>query len=329
MTEEQNSDEISFHLYIDAVKEKKIPWKAFEKLMKDFYYPDLERLEHLNSMVLMELTKSYSHLERSKCLNAILLNKLKNSMEEENFWEIQVSDNTIHKKIQVDKKMTEEQTADEISFRLYIDAVKEKKIPWNTFVKLMEDFYYLDLERLEHLNSMILMELTRSYSYLERSRYLNAILLNELKVSLEEGTVLEITENEPILDFQESAIINHKSNEQDVFPKDRSIADYDTMKNHPACYECDSCGKSFSEKGKLKRHIYTVHEGHRDYKCESCEKSFSTVDNLKRHMHTVHEGHKDYKCESCSKSFSQGHHLRRHIHAVHEGQKDVNLEATL
>ena len=113
MTEEQNSDEISFHLYIDAVKEKKIPWKAFEKLMKDFYYPDLERLEHLNSMILMELTKSYSHLERSKCLNAILLNKLKNSMEEKNFGEIQDSDNTIHKKIQVDKKMTEEQTADQ------------------------------------------------------------------------------------------------------------------------------------------------------------------------------------------------------------------------
>ena len=293
MTEEQNSDEISFHLYIDAVKEKKIPWKAFEKLMKDFYYPDLERLEHLNSMILMELTKSYSHLERSKYLNAILLNELKNSMEEENFVEIQDSDKTIHKKIQVERKMTEEQTADEISFRLYIDAVREKKIHWNTFVKLMKDFYYLDLERLEHLNSMILMKLTRSYSYLNRSRYLNTILLDKLEVSLKEGTVLKITENEPILDSQESAIINHESNEQDFFPNDRSIADYDTMKNHPACYECDSCGKSFSEKGKLKRHIHTVHEGHKDYKCESCEKYFTEAGSLKKHIHRIHKGHKN------------------------------------
>ena len=49
----------------------------------------------------------------------------------------------------------------------------------------------------------------------------------------------------------------------------------------------------------MKKHIYTVHEGHRDYKCESCGKSFSETGSLKNHIHTVHEGHKDYKCECC------------------------------
>jgi len=43
----------------------------------------------------------------------------------------------------------------------------------------------------------------------------------------------------------------------------------------------------------LKKHIQTVHEGHRDYECDSCGKSFSESGNLKRHIHTVHEGHKD------------------------------------
>ena len=41
------------------------------------------------------------------------------------------------------------------------------------------------------------------------------------------------------------------------------------------------------------------------HKCKSCGKSFSRVDHLKRHIKTVHEGHKDHKCESCSKSVSQ------------------------
>ena len=32
-------------------------------------------------------------------------------------------------------------------------------------------------------------------------------------------------------------------------------------------HKCKSCGKSFSQAGKLKRHIHTIHEGHKDHKC--------------------------------------------------------------
>ena len=51
---------------------------------------------------------------------------------------------------------------------------------------------------------------------------------------------------------------------------------------------CESCGKSFSEAGSLKKHIHTIHEGHKGYKCESCGKSFSQAGDLKRHIHTIH-----------------------------------------
>ena len=50
----------------------------------------------------------------------------------------------------------------------------------------------------------------------------------------------------------------------------------------------------------------------------SCGKSLSSEQNLKKHIYTVHEGHKDYKCESCCKSFPDGGKLKRHIKRVHE-----------
>ena len=58
-------------------------------------------------------------------------------------------------------------------------------------------------------------------------------------------------------------------------------------KRNKVC-RCESCGKSFSEGSKLKKHIHTVHEGHNDYKCESCSKSFTQEVSLKRHINTIH-----------------------------------------
>ena len=87
-------------------------------------------------------------------------------------------------------------------------------------------------------------------------------------------------------------------------------------------HKCDSCSKSFNAAYKLKIHIRTVHEGHKDFKCDSCGKLFSGAGGLKRHIASVHEGRKDHKCDSCEKSFARSHHLKRHKQRVHEGLRN-------
>ena len=56
-------------------------------------------------------------------------------------------------------------------------------------------------------------------------------------------------------------------------------------KNH----KCESSGKSFSQAGHLKTHMY---EGHKQYKCEICGKSFSENQYMKKHTKTIHHGFK-------------------------------------
>ena len=41
--------------------------------------------------------------------------------------------------------------------------------------------------------------------------------------------------------------------------------------------------------------INTIREGHKDYKCESCGKSFSEAGNLRKHILKVHEGNIENK----------------------------------
>ena len=86
-------------------------------------------------------------------------------------------------------------------------------------------------------------------------------------------------------------------------------------------YKSDSCGKSFTTSGNLKRHIKTIHKGERNYKCDSCGKSLNTSGYLKIHINTVHEGQRNHKCDSCGKSFTASGNLKRHINIIHNGQK--------
>ena len=77
--------------------------------------------------------------------------------------------------------MASRNNSEEINFQPYIDTVKNGEIPWNIFVKTMEDLSYSDIKRLKCLNAVLLLELTMSHSDMDRLKYLNKILLKELK----------------------------------------------------------------------------------------------------------------------------------------------------
>ena len=91
-------------------------------------------------------------------------------------------------------------SSEEINFQTYVESVKQRKIPWNIFEKLLKHFIYSDIERLKFLNAILLRELTKNYSEIDRSRYVNSILLTEFKEFIQRD------ENEYIEDSVKSTV---------------------------------------------------------------------------------------------------------------------------
>ena len=47
-------------------------------------------------------------------------------------------------------------------------------------------------------------------------------------------------------------------------------------------FECENCGKSFSDKSHMNRHVASVHEGKKPFKCQNCGKSFFEQNKMKK-----------------------------------------------
>ena len=88
---------------------------------------------------------------------------------------------------------------------------------------------------------------------------------------------------------------------------------------------CLLCGKKYSEKAKLYRHLRDVHH-HKIvlpvtiYFCHICYKGFASKKNVLRHISAVHEGVKFF-CQICNRGFSCKGNVLRHISVVHNGVK--------
>ena len=66
--------------------------------------------------------------------------------------------------------------------------------------------------------------------------------------------------------------------------------------------KCENCGKGFSSKGKLKRHILEVHEKIKDFKCIFCTLAFARRSELKNHIGNKHSDGEKETCQFCEKS---------------------------
>ncbi|CAB3228622.1 unnamed protein product [Arctia plantaginis] len=93
-------------------------------------------------------------------------------------------------------------------------------------------------------------------------------------------------------------------------------------------YLCDqpNCGKAYTSKSHLDRHLRTVHmpqETDVVYSCPKCFKTFANRQNLKRHLNTVHE--LEYACEICDKQFKKKNQLSAHMYQ-HTGVKAFSCD---
>ncbi|KAI9848129.1 MAG: zinc-finger protein [Thelocarpon superellum] len=79
--------------------------------------------------------------------------------------------------------------------------------------------------------------------------------------------------------------------------------------------DCERRGiKSFSQRGKLDRHMQT-HTKHKSCRCETCGEYFSAPQALDQHERR-HTGERPYSCDVCGKRFAQGSActMHRRIH---------------
>jgi len=108
-------------------------------------------------------------------------------------------------------------------------------------------------------------------------------------------------------------------------------------------YPCDQCDYTTTQKGKIKMHVDTIHNG-KVFPCEydDCQYTSLRKDGLKNHISKVH-GHEKvallpnlrenfrFNCKKCDYSAKLKEKLKLHIDAIHDGKQfscDYNADCT-
>ena len=124
--------------------------------------------------------------------------------------------------------MASKNPSHDCNFQYFLDLVKEKKMTWHVFVKLMEDLSYVDVNRLKYLNATLLTELTVSYSDMDRMKYLNVILMDKFKDFIQIGDDIEVSEN---TNFEVDHDLNDEKIKELSSDSDVEISGIKKMKN--------------------------------------------------------------------------------------------------
>ncbi|KAL6097011.1 uncharacterized protein ACO6RY_06202 [Pungitius sinensis] len=87
------------------------------------------------------------------------------------------------------------------------------------------------------------------------------------------------------------------------------------LKQQHRHYLCLVCGKGFSQRINLVRHI-RAHTGVKPFRCPLCHKTFSQKATLQDHFN-LHTGDEPHKCKYCGVLFQHKVGLRRHLKDIH------------
>ena len=103
-----------------------------------------------------------------------------------------------------------------------------------------------------------------------------------------------------------------------IEPQPKKTKNYRGIVNENMQYNCDQCGKIFSKKSNLNRHIQSVHENVQ-YKCKKCDKSYSDKSHLNAHIKSIHENIR-FPCNQCGKVLHSQGGLAAHKKSQHPNE---------
>ncbi|KAJ8719446.1 hypothetical protein PYW08_011621 [Mythimna loreyi] len=190
----------------------------------------------------------------------------------------------------------------------HLEAHENLSLECDICKKLYSSQALLDKHRAKHVENMCFVG-DQSLSSDTQLMQKNIQILN-----IAEQEEIEVKTEETPLDILQCAHCRL------TFTKQRSLSMH--MRKHRNVktkkeFICDTCGKTFTMKHLLKRHV-VMHSKVKPHKCEKCSKTYARRDQLISHMYS-HKEHKPYVCEYCKKSFSQMCSLKDHLR-THTGE---------
>lgn len=99
----------------------------------------------------------------------------------------------------------------------------------------------------------------------------------------------------------------------------------------PRNFTCnvDDCGKSFTMRDTLIKHIKNIHEVSTKYPCDRCPTVLATRMSLHRHIKSCHLKLKSFACDSCNLTYTEMKSLKNHIQKVHMGIVEKRIPCEL